>query len=286
VWGDSGTGLLETYGPTGLRSDRWRDLGGTEYDVCGIRLGIMDLPVIRFNSGVVLPAIPQSEEDLDFRREDLHAGFATGIYEEVSTEEVREVVGVHGADGVVGFHCVAGRGSRAEGSLRNRLCATESALAEKVGQDGNVAAIRAGPGQERYADELGCDVGAPTLHPAHADARLLRVSLRWAFLHMCRAAFGWRRSALLFTKLMRPVVKHLRRKLGYRVLPWIDDFYARLPTVVAPPLGATVAGRANDSRCCSGSSDSPDTRTRGVGKGCMCWNIWESCWTRATCGCS
>jgi hypothetical protein len=162
----------------------------------------MDLPVIRFNSGVLLPAIPQSEEDLDFRREDLHAGFATGVYEEVSTEEVREVVGVHGADVVVGFHSVAGRGSRAEGSFRDRLCATESALAERVGQDGNVAGICAGPSQERCADELGCDVGAPTLLPAPADARLLRVSLRWAFLQMCRAAFGWGRSVLWLTKLM------------------------------------------------------------------------------------
>jgi hypothetical protein len=77
---------------TALRADRWRDLGGTEYEVRAIRLGILDLPVIPFASGVVLPTIHQSEEDLEFGREDLLAGCATGIYEEVSTEEVREVV--------------------------------------------------------------------------------------------------------------------------------------------------------------------------------------------------
>jgi hypothetical protein len=97
--------------------------------------------------------------------------------------------GAHGTDGVVGFYGVAGRGSRAEGSLCDQLCATESALAERVGQDGNVAGIRAGPGQERCADELGRKVGVPTLLPAPTDARRLRVSLRWAFLEVCRAAF-------------------------------------------------------------------------------------------------
>jgi hypothetical protein len=74
-----------------LRADRWRDLGGTEYEVRAIRFGILDLPLIPFTSGVVLPAIPQSEENL-LGREDLRAGCATGIHEKVSTEEVREVV--------------------------------------------------------------------------------------------------------------------------------------------------------------------------------------------------
>jgi hypothetical protein len=57
-------------------------------------------------------------------------------------------------------------------------------------------------------------------------------------------------------------------------------FDARLRTDGALLLGASVAGRVNDSICCSASSDSIDTRTRVVGKGRRCRNIWESCGQR------
>ena len=49
-----------------MRADRWRDMGATEYEVRAIRFGSLDLPSISFTSGVVLPAIPQNEEDLVF----------------------------------------------------------------------------------------------------------------------------------------------------------------------------------------------------------------------------
>jgi hypothetical protein len=50
---------------TALRSDRLLDLGGTEYECRDIRFCILELQVIPFTSGVVLPAIPQSEDDLE-----------------------------------------------------------------------------------------------------------------------------------------------------------------------------------------------------------------------------
>jgi hypothetical protein len=77
---------------TALRADRWRDMGATEYEVRAIRFGILDLPSIPFTSGVVLPAIPQTEEDLEFGREDLRAGCASGIYEDIGVEGMREAV--------------------------------------------------------------------------------------------------------------------------------------------------------------------------------------------------
>ena len=36
--------------------------------------------------------------------------------------------------------------------------------------------------------------------------------------------FGWGRSVLCFTELLRPPVRHLREWLSYRMLPYIDDF--------------------------------------------------------------
>jgi hypothetical protein len=67
-------------------------MGATEYEVRAIRFGILDLPSIPFTSGVLLPVISQSREDLEFGRCDLGAGCASGIYEEVGLEEVREAV--------------------------------------------------------------------------------------------------------------------------------------------------------------------------------------------------
>jgi hypothetical protein len=77
---------------TALRADRWRGMGATEYEVRAIRFGILDLPSIPFTSGVVLPAVPQGEEDMEFGRKDLRAGCAAGIYEEVGAEEVQEIL--------------------------------------------------------------------------------------------------------------------------------------------------------------------------------------------------
>jgi hypothetical protein len=77
---------------TALRADRWRDMGATEYEVRAIRFDILDLPSIPFTSAVVLPVIHQSREDLEFGRRDLGACCASGIYEEVGLEEVREAV--------------------------------------------------------------------------------------------------------------------------------------------------------------------------------------------------
>jgi hypothetical protein len=70
---------------------------------------------------------------------------------------------------------------------------------------------------------------------------------------------------LWFMKLMRPVVKYLMSELGYLVLPWIDDLYARPPTVVALPLGATVGGRAVDLTRSSGRSASLIIRAKAAG---------------------
>jgi hypothetical protein len=77
---------------TAMRAERWRDLGATDYEMRAIRYGILDLPTSPLSTGVVLPAIPQTEEDLEFGRADLTAGCASGIYEQVSREQVRDVL--------------------------------------------------------------------------------------------------------------------------------------------------------------------------------------------------
>lgn len=48
---------------------------------------------------------------------------------------------------------------------------------------------------------------------------------------------------LWFTKLLRPLVQHLREKLGYRVLPYIEDFLAA-PCPYGQPSTARDCSRA------------------------------------------
>jgi hypothetical protein len=64
----------------------------TDYEVRAIRFGILDLPSISITSGVVLSGILQTEEDLDFGRNDLRAGFASGTREAVVAKKVRDVI--------------------------------------------------------------------------------------------------------------------------------------------------------------------------------------------------
>lgn len=45
---------------------------------------------------------------------------------------------------------------------------------------------------------------------------------------------GWGRSDLWFIKFMHPFVRYLREKLGYRVLPCVDDFLLATSHVVTP----------------------------------------------------
>jgi hypothetical protein len=88
----------------------------------------------------------------------------------------------------------------------------------------------------------------------------------------------------LVYNLMRPVVKHLRRELGYRVLLWIDDFLCA-PTDGRPP--ATV-------RDCRQAGKQLDLLFRELGitrhsdngcwEGAKVLEHWESCWARDTCG--
>jgi hypothetical protein len=85
----------------------------------------------------------------------------------------------------------------------------------------------------------------PALLVAPQDRRLLPFSLWRACLQVYCVAVWMGRSKLWFTKLMRHVVKYLRSELGYRVLPWIDDF------LCAPTDGRRPATGRDCRRECS-----------------------------------
>jgi hypothetical protein len=107
------------------------------------------------------------------------------------------------------------------------------------------------------------------LHPRMRDYFLFHYGGR---IYSCIALpFGWGRSGLWFMKLMRPVVKHPRSELGYRVLPWINDF------VCAPTDGRRPATGSD----CWKAGSRPDAIFGGLGltrhpdKGCWGSQILE-----------
>lgn len=64
------------------------------------------------------------------------------------------------------------------------------------------------------------------LHPDVRDFFIFRYAGR--FYRCITLPFGWGRSALCFTKLLRPLVRYIRDRLKYRFLLYIDDFQAAL----------------------------------------------------------
>jgi hypothetical protein len=73
------------------------------------------------------------------------------------------------------------------------------------------------------------------LHPRMRDYFLFHYGGRY---YRCIALpFEWGRSVLWFTKLMRPIVKYVRNNLGYRFLPWIDDFLCAPTDGQRPAIG-------------------------------------------------
>lgn len=77
---------------TALSSDAWRsELGASEYLTRAIRYGILDLPTVPFEDGLVLGELPQTAKDKDFARRDLEHGCREGVYEEVDYSEAMEL---------------------------------------------------------------------------------------------------------------------------------------------------------------------------------------------------
>jgi Reverse transcriptase (RNA-dependent DNA polymerase) len=89
--------------------------------------------------------------------------------------------------------------------------------------------------------------------PHMRDMFLFRYAGR---LFQCLALpFGWGRSPMWFTKLLRPMVQHLRSYELYRVLAYLDDF------LVVP----SEAGAIADLAVCEGATSKIDALLEALG---------------------
>lgn len=57
-----------------------------------INYGLRDMPSVPFEKGEILPSVPQTEEDLQFRMSDIESGLREQLYEEVTQAYALEKV--------------------------------------------------------------------------------------------------------------------------------------------------------------------------------------------------
>lgn len=225
---------------TAKRADAWREeLSASEFVVRAIRFGIRDMPKIPFEAGFVMSRIPQSEEDEEFAEEELRERVRRREVEEIGEEEAMRIV----AEGkIVSSAFVVWQG---EGGARKGRFVINLSIQSKHWPRGSVKmeTVQGFAAQVERGDSLmSFDVQGGYrhffLHPDMRDMFLFRYGGR--FYRCIALPFGWGRSGLWFTKLMRPLVQRLREKEQYRVLAYLDDF------LVAP----SRVGRVSSAQDC------------------------------------
>jgi hypothetical protein len=187
----------------------------------------------RLQRGTVLPGVPQSEEDLDFGLKDLADGCRSGVDEELSVryaESLRKGGLMISSTFTVWQDSAEGRKGRFVVNLSQQLkhwpkrsirmeSLTSFGLDLRQGDHMISFDIQSGYRHFRMAPSMR---NFFLFHPSGRHCRCLALP------------FGWGRSPLWFTQIMKPVVRALRNK-GWRMLVYLDDF------LVVPSLAGKLA---------------------------------------------
>jgi hypothetical protein len=232
---------------TQTRVAAWRSLGASPFLVRQIEFGINDPPVIPFSTGEVLGELPQNEEGLAFGLEDLDKGCKEGIYREVDPAYVAEAVGKGFM--VSSLFVIWQEGS---GERKGRFI-VNFAKQSKHWEKGSVRmetlpayALELQKGDHMISFDIQSGYRHFRLAPHMRDMFLFRYAGR--FFQCVALPFGWGRSPMWFTKLLRPKVQHLRSSELYRVLPYLDDF------LIVPSQAGIIA----DLAVCGGATSKID----------------------------
>jgi Reverse transcriptase (RNA-dependent DNA polymerase) len=213
------------------RVQEWRLLGASPFLCRAIKFGVYEKPSLPFVVGEELGDIPQSVEDLAFGERDLGDGCGTGIYERVTKGQAMKyknrgymissafVVWQDGPEGRKGRFVVNFSKQRKhwdKGSVKMESLAGYSMSIQK-GDHLISFDIKSGYRHFRLAPDM---------------RKWFLFRYNGCYYKCVALPFGWGRSPLWFTELMRPFVRYMRTELGYRVLAYLDDFL----------IGATAAG--------------------------------------------
>ena len=227
-----GSGNVPLWRRTALRTGAWKDvLGASEFLCRNIRYGIRDMPTVPFVHGRKLPPIPQTAKDLSFACDKIRQGLDEGVFEEVgylyAVGRMREGKLLSSA-----FVAWTGEGVDEKGSFVLNFHAQS-----KHWPKGSVKmetipgfALELEEGDQMFSFDVESGFHHFYLHPDMRDYFIFHYAGR--YYRSIALPFGWGRSGWWFTKMMRPFVQYMRETLGYRVLPYIDDFL-----VAASPPG-------------------------------------------------
>lgn len=227
---------------TSGKADRWAaELGASAYVVRALKFGIRDMPAVPFKEGVVMGEVPQSAADRVFAEEDLRKGCNNRVYERVGVEEVRRLVR-NGKMVSSAFTVWQGEGSERKGRfVVNLHRQSEHWPKGSVRMETMQSfAMEMQKGDKLMSWDVKSGYRHFYLHPDMRDFFVFRYGGRY---YRCIAIpFGWGRSALWFVKLLRPLVQHMRERMAYRVLPYLDDF------LIAPTPAGVVSGEEDCKR--------------------------------------
>lgn len=193
---------------------------------------------IPFTLGQELGDVPQTEEDKEFALADLESGLKGGIYERVSPEyEQRKRKEGHMISSA--FTVWSGEGEKRKGRFVINLHQQSQHW-----RRGSVRmetlpsfALELQEGDRLMSWDVKSGYRHMYLHPDMRDFFIFRYA--GCYYRCIALPFGWGRSALWFTKMMRPIVRFLRQRWRYRILPYLDDF------LLAPSPPGTIASASD-----------------------------------------
>ena len=208
---------------TALRADAWKALGASEYLTRQIRFGIRDMPTIPFKVGRKLPSIPQTEKDLSFASDKILKGVEGRVFEQV-TEGYAHRCLREGKLISSAFVAWAGEGEDEKGRFVLNFHAQSKHWPKGSVKMETIPTFALEVEREDVLFSFDIESGFHHfyLHPDMRDYFLFHY--QGGYYRCIALPFGWGRSGLWFTKCMRVLVQHMRVELGYRVLPYIDDF--------------------------------------------------------------
>lgn len=262
-----GEGSRPLWRKTQSRVEGWHQLGCSEFLCHAIRFRIYEQPSTPFRQGegVILPSVPQTEEDLAFGKAALEAGCKEGIYHAISpayAERAMREEAILSSAFTVWQEGPDGRKGRFVANLSRQSAHWHkgSLRVESLPEFGSIIQ----PGDHFLSFDI---------RKGYRHFRLAPAMRNWFIFHyygkfyQCVALpFGWGRSTLWFTQFMAVFVKEVRR-LGMRVLAYLDDF---LEGTVSSWSGRIAGGLCLGTHGAEGTTEEarsfPPPRERGVGR--------------------
>ena len=231
-------------GRVAAAAEKWSTMLGASKDFVAARKdGLLDMPTQPVWHLPPMGPVPQTAEDLAFGRADLKAGCLAGVYRKLTPEQRTDLLRA-GYLISSAFTLWQGESEDRKGRFVNNF-----SRQSKFWSKGSVKMER----MEEFASEIHLGERLISFDLTAGYRHVHLHPLMWDFFvfeyggetYQCLALpFGWGRSAMHFTRFLRPFVTYMRNVLGYRCLWYLDDW-------LIAPRGGKAATKADCLRASS-----------------------------------